>query len=443
MYQYNKQKNRKSQAEKRTFSEKSNKKVRFVKNFNNSGSGLAVPVGSDALCRGKDLIPPTSAGAAKPDFVSDNNSSSNKLNPSFKASGGEFEGGQSLPSKQISKRTIDFRNPSLDTKTSHLSSLDNNKQSCIFEKRSKERSRISVFLREVGESYDDAALFELSDKISKCSTKFSIMECADCGRHYAGAVAFYCNSRFCPICARRRSAELSETIFLQVDEALRENSGVGVRLLTLTVENPPLGELAQTIAMMQAGLQKLRRTKYFKERVIGGFKALEITFNEKSRTWHPHFHILLIGWFIEQSWLSETWEKYTGGKIVDIRKVRDLQRGIKEVTKYVTKLANKNGGLSSIFSEAGVFYELYKFLQGRRLVDKFGVLRSKSEVVKSELELVKQQVAEKNSKCPFCGSENIVDTGLFYSITFRDGEVVIPSAVLEKIERDRKFSEYP
>lgn len=439
MYQYTKQKKRKSQAKKESFSEK------FLEKFNSSG--LAVPVGSDALCRGKDLIPSASAGAAKSDF----SFCQNELNPSLKASGGEFEGGQSLPSKHISKHTNNLRKFTPYVKPSLTTSLDNSKQVDIFAKQvgfrddrilktlHSTKEKFGVFMRHTAEVYNDFNLFKRSENILKCSTKFQKIKCLDCGEFYAGASVYVCHDRFCPICARKRSAEKASLLSLQVKEALEQHGGASVRFLTLTLVNPPLGELKEALDLLQASWRKLRRTKYFRERVLGGFLSLEITYNSKTRTWHPHLHVLLIGRFIEQGWLADTWEKYTGARIVDIRRTGNLDKQVKEVVKYVTKLTED----SDIFSEVGVFYELQKVLHGRRTISTFGCLYRVSEAVKDEVEFAKLQAVDKERSCPFCGSRNLIDTGGFYSISIRDGEVVIPSAVLEKVERSREFLEYP
>lgn len=435
MRYYNKQKKRQSQAKKRNFSEK----------FSNFYSGLAVPVGSDALCRGKDLIPSASAGAAKPDFVSDNNSSSNKLNPSFKASGGEFEGGQSHPSKHISKHTNYLRKNTLNVKPTQTASLDTKKQVDIFVNRYERLHRlkrdIADFIKKVAAKYHGENLFERAENISECSTEFRKVECLECGCYYAGSTTNACHDRFCPICAVKRSAERAERLVLQVAEALRWNKRAAVRFLTLTVANPSLGKLAETLDKMQGSWRKLRRLKYFKERVLGGFKSLEITYNSKNKTWHPHFHILLIGRFVEQGWLADNWEKYTGARIVDIRRTGSLEKQVKEVAKYITKFTDKEGNLDAVFSDVDAFYELQKALSGRRVITTFGCLYKISDEVKEEIETQKQEALEESRTCPCCGSKLTVDTGYTFSIVYsaKNQRFKIPPEVLLKFIRQREW----
>ena len=51
----------------------------------------------------------------------------------------------------------------------------------------------------------------------------------------------------------------------------------------------------------------------------------------------PHLHILQRGCWIRQKWLSEHWQKLGGGKIVDIRTVKNAKIAVKYIIKYLGK----------------------------------------------------------------------------------------------------------
>jgi len=53
-----------------------------------------------------------------------------------------------------------------------------------------------------------------------------------------------------------------------------------------------------------------------------------------------HKHIILRGKYIDQAWLSRTWQEIHGAKIVDIRRIRDIHgkgRMANEMSKYMSK----------------------------------------------------------------------------------------------------------
>lgn len=58
---------------------------------------------------------------------------------------------------------------------------------------------------------------------------------------------------------------------------------------------------------------------------------------EKTKKGWPHAHLLIRAPWIPQSFLSRTWERLSGAKIVDIRIVRTEGQAAAYVSKYLTK----------------------------------------------------------------------------------------------------------
>ena len=96
-----------------------------------------------------------------------------------------------------------------------------------------------------------------------------------------------------------------------------------------------------------------KKRNSFKNAVRGYVKKLELTYNEKSDTYHPHFHVLIAvesryfnkpeQYLTRDKWLEE-WQivmKDTDITQVDIRAFRDKkgkeQKAILELTKYIAK----------------------------------------------------------------------------------------------------------
>lgn len=159
--------------------------------------------------------------------------------------------------------------------------------------------------------------------------------CPDCGS-YISLVA-RCNSRFCPECNRIRAARLVELYkySIMVLPAYR------CRFITLSIISVPKGELKKGIKQLAAHFQKFVKRKFWKKFVYGYLRGLEITYNEKEQTWHPHYHLLCDSSWVAQAELSEEWGKLTDAPVVDIRLVgngfQERENATIETLKYISK----------------------------------------------------------------------------------------------------------
>ena len=136
-------------------------------------------------------------------------------------------------------------------------------------------------------------------------------------------------------------------------EALRPVKYV---FLTLTVKNPPLTELKDTLKAMNKAFNRLADSPEFKSGVLGYIRALEaLGGNTQAGEAHPHFHCLLVvkpsyfkgNKYISQARWSELWQRslkvdYT--PVVDVRRIRqksaewsDVDSAIFETLKYLAK----------------------------------------------------------------------------------------------------------
>lgn len=78
-------------------------------------------------------------------------------------------------------------------------------------------------------------------------------------------------------------------------------------------------------------------------KIKGYFGKLEITYNKKTQTFHPHIHLLVVSEreFLPKSLILAAWQHYVGkdAQIIDVKKADPLTVG-KELMKYVTKTAD-------------------------------------------------------------------------------------------------------
>lgn len=105
-----------------------------------------------------------------------------------------------------------------------------------------------------------------------------------------------CRDRLCPLCSwrlsLRRFAEMMAVMELLQTEIMENNYHVS--MLTLTVRNMPLGELRAAIEAFSKAWHDMSRREFFKGAVVGWSRSLEITYNNRTDTYHPHYHCIII-----------------------------------------------------------------------------------------------------------------------------------------------------
>ncbi len=196
---------------------------------------------------------------------------------------------------------------------------------------------------------------ELAQKIEKlgfetqakrmrtCScTTYSVM--CGCG---IKTLSQKCNYyRFCEPSGYRRQKKLERRYFPVIMKypVARSIYHPGLRLLTLTVKN--CESLSEGIEKIKKNFNKLKRHKFFKDRVDGGLGTLEFKIGEDG-LWHPHLHMIIFSRYINLKpkekgvdvRIVEEWKKLTeDSSILDIRRVDNHKKGLKYALKYITKL---------------------------------------------------------------------------------------------------------
>ncbi len=102
--------------------------------------------------------------------------------------------------------------------------------------------------------------------------------------------ANFCRDKLCPMCNWRRSVKCFHQLSQILDLIQDKYSFI---FLTLTVINPSGSDLRETIDQMAKGWNKFNGRKIFQDVVKGYSRTLEITYNKKSNTYHPHYHVLI------------------------------------------------------------------------------------------------------------------------------------------------------
>ena len=167
--------------------------------------------------------------------------------------------------------------------------------------------------------------------------------------------SYFCKFRLCPMCNWRKSLKMFAQVSEITNYLMLKKPSVRFIFLTLTIKNPTGEELSETIDLLLDKVQfiynksrKIKELKDFKDNLIGGLRALEITYNKKKDTYHPHIHLLLAVEpeyfnenYISQKKFTEIWQKIIGidyTPIVDVRKIHNATANtVAEVSKYPIK----------------------------------------------------------------------------------------------------------
>lgn len=137
-----------------------------------------------------------------------------------------------------------------------------------------------------------AGMDKRSEDVMACGNIIKYTLCKDCGR-YQVERASLCHDRLCPTCTWRRAIRRCATLQGAFDYLLSGEVTAHFYFLTLTVPNCYPSDLSNCIAAMSKGWAKLRR-RVSMEKVTGWARSLEVTYNARTHTVHPHYHVILM-----------------------------------------------------------------------------------------------------------------------------------------------------
>jgi hypothetical protein len=160
---------------------------------------------------------------------------------------------------------------------------------------------------------------------------YQIQTCDFNNSHFARVMVLCsCNDHVnCGVCRLKRMMRLQKRYL----PALMKFKNA--KMLTLTLKRR--GEnLKQDLDRLGDCLQRFKKTKNWKENVSSYFGSKEVVDG------NVHAHIIISSRFWDQKDISKLWKEITGEDfIVDIRKLKNPEKAIKEVFKYIVKDTNK------------------------------------------------------------------------------------------------------
>jgi plasmid rolling circle replication initiator protein Rep len=201
------------------------------------------------------------------------------------------------------------------------------------------------------------------------------------------------------MCSWRKSIKTFYQVSQVYDVAQEENPEAKAIFLTLTVRNCKANELSKVIKGLFLAWQNFAKNRrILKAGFLGWFRALEVTYNRKQDTYHPHFHVIMLAdktYFTDETKYLHTrdivkiWRASLGvdyDPVCDIRVVREKgekkYKAVAEVAKYTVKDADY------IFKDeqktVEVVHALSSSLRGRRLFAFGGAMRKIAKRLKMD-----------------------------------------------------------
>jgi plasmid rolling circle replication initiator protein Rep len=189
-----------------------------------------------------------------------------------------------------------------------------------------------------------------AERLKNCSTFLEFKKELESGKRFLSAANF-CRERLCPMCQWRKSLKVFWEVSRSMDTIESEYDNLVPLFLTLTVRNCQSTELGSTLDTIFNGWGKFTEHWRVRKLVAGWFRALELTYNKKLDTFHPHIHAIILvdkSYFETESYMEtqdwvHIWKVSLGvdySPICDIRRVKnkkEKRKGIAEVAKYTIK----------------------------------------------------------------------------------------------------------
>jgi plasmid rolling circle replication initiator protein Rep len=179
----------------------------------------------------------------------------------------------------------------------------------------------------------------------------------------------YCQKRWCYVCNRIRTAKLIKGYGSQLAD-FKNPAFVTLTAPNVTKENlyTELQNYRDAFTRIRKNIEKSYGLK------IKGIRTIEITYNSRTDTFHPHFHLVVEG-IGTGSKIVELWLKQFNNANRAAQDVRPAdQNSVIELFKYVTKIQAKGR------KQLEAIDYIFQVVKGKRLVDAYGLTKVSEEI---------------------------------------------------------------
>ena len=172
---------------------------------------------------------------------------------------------------------------------------------------------------------------------------------------------YFCRVRLCPMCQWRRSLKLFSQVSKITDYINQQNNNqVRYLFITLTQKNCCGSELVQEInkinksfSLLVDKTKRVQPATKFKKMLLGYIKSTEVTYNPKTKTYHPHLHCIFAvqeEYFNKVNYINKnTWRAIWADLLkvdylpqVNVQAIKPArqQKAVAELAKYPAKVSS-------------------------------------------------------------------------------------------------------
>jgi hypothetical protein len=260
----------------------------------------------------------------------------------------------------------------------------------------------------------------------------------------------YCNSRICNVCNRIRTAKM-------INGYVNPLKALGsLQFTTLTIPNVEVSQINEVVQIMLKTISNIIRViRERKGMDVSGIRKIEITYNHRTNTLHPHIHLLHNNQEVGELFISE-WLKRYPNAVRQAQNTKEAdENSLNEIFKYTAKFIlkdDKDRKTLKVF--VPILDRILIALSNKRTIQPFGKLK-KLEVNEDEIlkDLQAQEIENTNTDVGEYvwaeGENNIWDwCKVVYHIETEDIEAIITTSIdpnnrLANYEKpDIKFTYY-
>lgn len=172
---------------------------------------------------------------------------------------------------------------------------------------------------------------------------------------------YFCRVRLCPMCQWRRSLKLFSQVSKITDYInQQQNNQVRYLFITLTQKNCSGSELVQEInkinksfSLLVDKTKRVQPASKFKKMLLGYIKSTEVTYNPKTKTYHPHLHCIFAvqdEYFNKENYINKnSWRTIWADLLkvdylpqINVQAIKPArqQKAVAELAKYPAKVSS-------------------------------------------------------------------------------------------------------
>jgi len=233
------------------------------------------------------------------------------------------------------------------------------------------KDQITLQKRARAKAFTQSYLFDLIDLKSPLHKSYwNTFHCSKTIlQEGAKITAKYCNNRWCLTCNRIRTAKMINGYHSSIKDF--DNP----QFVTLTIPNVKAKDLKTSIEQMNKGLMNCRRNlkKTFKID-LKALRKYESTYNKRTNTYHPHFHLIVDGLDTSNELVNQWLKQFPTAdiKAQDVRQANE--DSLVELCKYFTKIIAKDNDYNPRALDI-----MFRAVKGKRTFQPIGIKKDVSE----------------------------------------------------------------